>query len=191
MSPGATLICQGISCVLAIVVVFFRFRQIPTEGKVKLFSWELFRKITAVRCPAFCSRVFISVGNIVIQSVINSFGSSVMAGYSAAVKLNNLVITSFTTLGTAYPILQARIWGAGKLDRIRARVPGGAQAGVDPLCAACAALSLRRKLLVRLFLNDAGGTAAETEWPSCGSSRPFTSWYRPSWYRTAYCAAPE
>jgi hypothetical protein len=39
------------------------------------------------------------MGNIVIQSIINGFGAPVMAGYFAAVELNNLVITSFTTLG--------------------------------------------------------------------------------------------
>ena len=158
----ATLICQGISCVLAIVVVFFRFRQIPTEGKVKLFSWELFRKITAVAVPSILQQSFISVGNIVIQSVINSFGSSVMAGYSAAVKLNNLVITSFTTLGNGISNFTGQNLGAGKLDRIRA----GFRAGLRLVWILCVPLVLLYLFggswLVRLFLNDAGGTAAET-----------------------------
>lgn len=158
----ATLICQGISCVLAIVVVFFRFRQIPTEGKVKLFSWELFRKITVVAVPSILQQSFISVGNIVIQSVINSFGSSVMAGYSAAVKLNNLVITSFTTLGNGISNFTGQNLGAGKLDRIRA----GFRAGLRLVWILCVPLVLLYLFggswLVRLFLNDAGGTAAET-----------------------------
>ena len=158
----ATLICQGISCVLAIVVVFFRFRQSPTEGKVKLFSWELFRKITAVAVPSILQQSFISVGNIVIQSVINSFGSSVMAGYSAAVKLNNLVITSFTTLGNGISNFTGQNLGAGKLDRIRA----GFRAGLRLVWILCVPLVLLYLFggswLVRLFLNDAGGTAAET-----------------------------
>ena len=158
----ATLICQGISCVLAIVVVFFRFRQIPTEGKVKLFSWELFKKITVVAVPSILQQSFISVGNIVIQSVINSFGSSVMAGYSAAIKLNNLVITSFTTLGNGISNFTGQNLGAGKLDRIRA----GFRAGLRLVWILCVPLVLLYLFggswLVRLFLNDAGGTAAET-----------------------------
>ena len=158
----ATLICQGISCVLAIVVVFFRFRQIPTEGKVKLFSWELFKKITVVAVPSILQQSFISVGNIVIQSVINSFGSSVMAGYSAAIKLNNLVITSFTTLGNGISNFTGQNLGAGKLERIRA----GFRAGLRLVWILCMPLVLLYLFggswLVRLFLNDAGGTAAET-----------------------------
>ena len=42
-----------------------------------------------------------------------------MAGYSAAVKLNNLVVTSFTTLGNGISNYTAQNLGAGKLERIR------------------------------------------------------------------------
>lgn len=42
-----------------------------------------------------------------------------MAGYSAAVKLNNLVMTSFTTLGNGISNYTAQNLGAGKLSRIR------------------------------------------------------------------------
>ena len=56
-------------------------------------------QIVVIAVPSTLQQSFISLGNIVIQSIINGFGAPVMAGYSAAVKLNNLVITSFTTLG--------------------------------------------------------------------------------------------
>ena len=36
----ATFLCQGISCVLALVVVFRRFNKIKTEGKINIFSWK-------------------------------------------------------------------------------------------------------------------------------------------------------
>ena len=62
---------------------------------------------------------FISVGNIILQGVINTFGSGVIAGYSAGVKLNNLVITSFTTLGNGISNYTAQNIGAGKLSRIK------------------------------------------------------------------------
>ena len=62
---------------------------------------------------------FISVGNIIIQGVINGFGAGVIAGYSASVKLNNLVITSFTTLGNGISNYTAQNIGAGKYKRIK------------------------------------------------------------------------
>ena len=95
----ATLICQGVSCVLAVTVVFKRFSKIRTDEKATVFSRKLLGKIAAVAVPSILQQSFISVGNIIIQGIINSFGSGVTAGYAASVKLNNLVITSFTTLG--------------------------------------------------------------------------------------------
>lgn len=129
----ATFLCQGISCVLAVVVVFRRFAKIKTEGKVQVFSNELFRKIAVIAIPSILQQSFISIGNIMIQGVINEFGSGVMAGYSAAVKLNNLVITSFTTLGNGISNYTAQNLGAG----ISKRVKAGFQAGVKMVWIIC------------------------------------------------------
>ena len=89
----ATFICQGISCVLAVVFIILRLKNINAEKKPKLFSVKIFKELAVIAIPSILQQSFISVGNIIIQGVINSFETSVMAGYSAAVKMNNLVIT--------------------------------------------------------------------------------------------------
>ena len=114
----ATFLCQGVSCVLAVFVVFRRLKGIETD-RAPLFSFDILKRIMTVAVPSILQQSFISVGNIIIQGTINGFGSSVMAGYSAAVKLNNLVITSFTTLGNGISNYTAQNIGAGKLPRIR------------------------------------------------------------------------
>ena len=129
----ATFLCQGISCVLAVIVVFRRLAKIKTQGKIQVFSSELFRKIAVIAIPSILQQSFISVGNIIIQGVINGFGSGVMAGYSAAVKLNNLVITSFTTLGNGISNYTAQNLGAG----IPKRVKSGFKAGVKMVWIIC------------------------------------------------------
>ena len=129
----ATFLCQGISCLLAVAVVLLRLRQIPTEEKVPVFSLPLLKRFAVIAIPSVLQQSFISVGNIVIQSVINLFGAEVMAGYSAAVKLNNLVITSFTTLGNGVSNFAAQNLGAGKPDRIRA----GFRAGLELVWLLC------------------------------------------------------
>ena len=121
----ATFICQGASCLLAVAFVLRRLRKIHTNDKVQLFSRELLARFTVIAVPSILQQSFISVGNIIIQSVINSFGTEVMAGYSAAVKLNNLVITSFTTLGNGVSNYAAQNIGAGKLDRVKAGFKAG------------------------------------------------------------------
>lgn len=155
----ATFICQGISCVLAVVVVFIRLSKIKTENHVKLFSWNLLGRISAVAVPSILQQSFISVGNIIIQSIINSFGSAAMAGYSASIKLNNLVITSFTTLGNGISNFTAQNLGAQKFDRIKK----GFSAGIKLVWLICVPIVLlyvlASKPLVSIFLNSASDTA--------------------------------
>lgn len=115
----ATFLCQGISCILAMIVVFKRLAKIEEKEKTPLFDLQLLKQIIAIAIPSTLQQSFISIGNIIIQSIINGFGAPVMAGYSAAVKLNNLVITSFTTLGNGISNYTAQNLGARKPDRIK------------------------------------------------------------------------
>ena len=115
----ATFLCQGISCILAVVSVLKRLNNIRVNEKCPLFDWELEKKIAKIAIPSILQQSFISIGNIMIQSVINSFGASVMAGYSAAIKLNNLVITSFSTIGNGISNFTAQNLGAKQFGRIK------------------------------------------------------------------------
>lgn len=158
----ATFICQGISCILALIFVFRRLAAIPCSEKSSLFSWKLFKDIAVIAIPSILQQSFISVGNIVIQGIINSFGASVMAGYSASIKLNNLVITSFTTLGNGISNYTAQNLGAGKSDRIRA----GFRAGLKLVWIICFPLvvlyMLAAKGLVNIFMNTPSDSALNT-----------------------------
>lgn len=114
----ATFLCQGVSCILAVLTVWMRMKKIETTKKAVLFDFDILKKIAVIAIPSILQQSFISIGNILIQSVINGFGPSVMAGYSAAVKLNNMVITSFTTIGNGISNFSAQNLGAHKYSRI-------------------------------------------------------------------------
>ena len=92
----ATFLCQGVSCVLALVVIMRRLRRIETPERPARFNRIILQKFMRIAIPSVLQQSFISVGNIIIQSVINGFGGGVIAGYAAGVKLNNLVITSYS-----------------------------------------------------------------------------------------------
>ena len=150
----ATFLCQGISCLLAVVVVLRRLKTIPAE-KAAVFSFDLLKRFLVIAVPSVLQQSFISVGNILIQSVINGFGTDVMAGYSASVKLNNLVITSFTTIGNGISNFTAQNIGAGKVERIRA----GFRAGLQMVWVICLPLVVLYctcgRGLMYLFMDDA------------------------------------
>ena len=158
----ATFICQGVSCLLAVFFVFKRFDKIETDRKPAAFSFELLKRIAAVAVPSILQQSFISVGNIILQSVINGFGSGVIAGYSASVKLNNLVITSFTTFGNGISNYTAQNLGARKFERIKE----GFKAGVKLtwiICIPIIALYLTAsRYLMYVFLDSPTGEAMDT-----------------------------
>ncbi len=133
----ATFLCQGASCILALVIVLKRLREIKITSKATLFSGKLFGQFIKIAVPSILQQSFISIGNIIIQGVINGFGAGVIAGYAAGVKLNNLVITSFTTIGNGVSNYASQNIGAKKYPR----VSEGFKAGVKlvwclsvPLC---------------------------------------------------------
>ena len=158
----ATFLCQGVSCVLAVVVVFRRLHRVETEEEASWFSWPILVKIMVIAIPSILQQSFVSVGNIVIQGVINSFGPAVMAGYSAAVKLNNLVVTSFTTLGNGVSNFCAQNLGAGKTERVR----DGFRAGVKMVWLLTVPLFLAyfffSQQMLMLFLREPTAEAVHT-----------------------------
>ncbi len=114
----ATFLAQGAAAVLALVVLLKRVAKIES-GPYPRFSFPMLRKICVVAIPSILQQSFISVGNLFIQNLVNGFGSDVVAGYSAAIKLNTFALTSFTTLGNGTSVFTAQNLGAQKTDRVR------------------------------------------------------------------------
>lgn len=158
----ATFICQGISAVLAVIVVFLRLSKIKVLQRCPVFSFIILVKLLKIAIPSILQQSFISIGNIIIQSVINEFGAGTIAGYSVAVKLNNLVITSFTTLANGISNFTAQNLGAGKSERIR----DGFKAGLKMVWIISIPLVLlyffAGKQLLYLFLDNPTNTAIHT-----------------------------
>ena len=174
----ATFLCQGVSCVLSLWVVARRVRAVPSEGERVWFSWKMLGQIAVVAIPIFSGKLlgsiaaiavpsilqqsFVSVGNIIIQSVVNSFGASVIAGFAAATKLNNVLISSLTTLGSGISNYASQNLGAGKNERVKAGFGAGVRLlGSICLCFTALYLLAGRQLLM-LFMNSPTGEAINT-----------------------------
>lgn len=121
----ATFLCQGAACVLAMITLKKRLKTVVCEGKPDLFSAVMLKKIGMMAVPSILQQSFISIGNIFIQSLINSYGSSVIAGYSAAIKINTFAVTCFSTMGNAVSNFTAQNIGAGENDRVKKGVSAG------------------------------------------------------------------
>lgn len=121
----ATFIAQGVAGVLAFFVLISRLKKIETEGKVSFFSTSMLKRISVMAVPSACQKSFVSVGNLMIQTLVNSFGSDVIAGFSAGMRINTFVVTNIITLGNGLSGYVAQNYGACKVDRVKEGVKAG------------------------------------------------------------------
>ncbi|MDD7174121.1 MAG: MATE family efflux transporter [Clostridiales bacterium] len=158
----ATFLCQGVSAVLAMLALRKRLRTIAHAGSPRLFSLPLLKNIVSIALPSTLQQSFVSVGNIIIQSVINGYGPSVIAGYSAAIKLNNLVITSLTQLGNGMSNYTSQNIGANKHERIAPGFSAGIRMVFLVLIPVLLLYVGFPALPVSVFMDGAGGGAMQT-----------------------------
>lgn len=122
----ATFLCQGAASICAAATLLRKLGKIQVHTSVRIFSARMLGKISLVAVPSILQQSFISIGNLFIQTLVNSFGSDVIAAYSAAIKLNTFAITSFMTMANGISSFTAQNIGAGKFDRVRSGFKCGA-----------------------------------------------------------------
>lgn len=120
----ATFIAQGASGILALIALVKRIKKIESQ-KPKLFSGKMLARISKIAIPSILQQSFVSVGNVFIQGLINSFGSAVVAGFAAAMKLNTFTITTLVTLGNGLSSYTAQNMGAKSIERVKSGFKSG------------------------------------------------------------------
>lgn len=114
----ATLISEGISAVLSVLFLFKRIKKIDSCKSIKLFNFSIFKSIGRIALPSILQQSIISIGNLFVQALVNSFGSIVIAGYTAASKIDSLSILPMANMSNAVSSFSAQNIGGNKLDRV-------------------------------------------------------------------------
>ena len=126
----ATFTAQGFACILAFFPLIRRLQQLKTDSPYEKFSFPMLKQVTTVAVPSILQQCFVSVGNLFVQSAVNSFGSAVVAGFSACQKLNVFCVTCMTTLSNGLSSFTAQNLGAKKTERISEGWKAGSLLGV-------------------------------------------------------------
>lgn len=158
----ATLIAQGVSAVLAILTLLKRLRALEVEGESKIFSGAMLLKICLISIPSILQQSFISIGNMWIQSIVNGYGTSVIAGYNAAIRLITFAIASFATMANGISSFTAQNIGAGKADRVSKGLGSGILMGECIAVPAFLLLFFFDEPLLHLFLRSDSVEAMHT-----------------------------
>ena len=123
-AAAATLIAQGVSCVYCSLVIrkisLLRLRRSDFEPDLVLV-----RKLLWLGIPVMFQNAVISIGGMVLQSVINGFGFLFVAGFTATNKLYGVLETAAISYGYAITTYVAQNRGAGDIRRIQRGMRSG------------------------------------------------------------------
>ena len=183
----ATLIAQGLSCVLSFAVfmnTLGKFKDsedcvvaggdvaggvscgnlarggVRRYGKFRFFDGRELASMAKIAIPSILQQSTVSIGMMLVQSVVNSFGSEALAGYSAFSRIASIAIVPMAALNNSMSSYTAQNIGAGKPERV---VKGYHAANLMVAFFAvtlCVCIEIFYRPLISLFIGAGGSETA-------------------------------
>lgn len=114
----ATVAAQSFSFVTCLLYMGKRYPQLSIRFRRLQLDWGELKKSLLIGMPAMLQQVFVSVGFMSIQFLINGFGTDCMAAYAAASKVDAFAEMPALNLGQAMTNFTAQNYGAGRTERV-------------------------------------------------------------------------
>lgn len=118
-AAAATVLSQMVSGVGLGIYTWFREKELR-------FSWKVFRRqdkpvreILQYSVLTCAQQSVMNFGILMVQGLVNSFGTAVMAAFAAAVKIDTFAYMPAQEFGNAYSLFISQNFGGGKKDRLR------------------------------------------------------------------------
>ncbi|MDR1769379.1 MAG: MATE family efflux transporter [Hungatella sp.] len=115
----ATLIAQGLSAVMSFLILINRLKGYETTEPFRFYDWNMMLHMMRVAIPSTLQQSIVHIGMLLVQSVVNVFGSAVMAGFAAGTRIESICIVPMLALGNAMSTYTAQNIGAGRTDRVK------------------------------------------------------------------------
>lgn len=115
----ATTIAQLVSAVGIFIYIFVRFPQLLPGREERSFSGLALREIMRFSLLTCMQQSVMNFGILMVQGLVNSFGTVIMAAFAAAVKIDSFAYMPVQDFGNAFSTFIAQNFGAGKLERIK------------------------------------------------------------------------
>lgn len=115
----ATVIAQYLSGIGIAVYTLVRFPQVRSIRKIRFLRKERVREIVSFSTLTCVQQSVMNLGILMVQGLVNSFGSVVMAAFAAAVKIDAFAYMPVQDFGNAFSTFIAQNYGAKESKRIR------------------------------------------------------------------------
>lgn len=148
----ATVIAQGVSAVLSFFVLLHSIA--PLGRAASLFSLQQLHNMTTIALPSIFQQSVVSIGMMLVQSVVNSFGSAALAGFSAAMRIDYVCTVPMNAIGNALSPYTSQNLGAKQVDRVVEGYHSGNKLVAAYALALFIILQLWSEPLIKFFLPE-------------------------------------
>ncbi len=167
----ATVLAQGISAVVSFCLLLrtlkgYREEEGAASEKAggmdeeeerrgrKLFDVQMLGNMIKVAIPSMLQQSIVSIGMLLVQSVVNGYGSSVLAGYTAGTRIESICIVPMIASGNAVSTFTAQNLGAGHPERVKKGYLAAVRMVVAFAVMICLILTFFHGNIVNAFLEE-------------------------------------
>ncbi len=164
-AAAATVLAQGMSALISFGLLLRTLNAYGRKSgvvgeKVKLYDVSMLGSMIKVAIPSMLQQSIVSIGMLLVQSVVNGFGSSVLAGYTAGTRIESICIVPMIAAGNAVSTFTAQNLGAGKPERVKQGYKAGVKMVAMFALLICLILTLFHEAIIKSFLEDGSEAAA-------------------------------
>ena len=115
----ATVLAQCVAAVLCLLYVWKKYEIIHFQKEHSHWNGQSVWKLMQMGVPMGLQFSITAIGGLIVQSSLNMLGATYIAAYSAANKIQNVILQAFPSLGSAIATYVGQNYGAGRVDRIK------------------------------------------------------------------------
>ncbi|MGN0564412.1 MAG: MATE family efflux transporter [Candidatus Heritagella sp.] len=172
----ATILSQFVSAGMGIFYMLRKYPQLRFSRREAAFDPQLFGRFMRVGIPLSLQTSLLSIGMLVITSVINSYGSDIVAAFTVGSKVEQLAVVAISQFAFSYSVFAGQNFGARQYARIRQGVKKALLLVLGLTVLSMAVILLFGDTIALLFL-DAGETSIL---PAATSMIYIEAWFYPA-----------
>ena len=153
----ATVISQGVSGVLCLLYIIKKVPMLHMTREDWHPSGALLKTQIGIGIPMALQYSITAIGTMMVQSALNILGSTLVAAFTAASKIEQVVTQAYVALGTTIATFGAQNMGAGNVPRIRQGFKVSTIIGIIYSFLAAALIMTVGKYMTYLFVSEDAG----------------------------------
>ncbi|ENY8663876.1 MATE family efflux transporter [Clostridioides difficile] len=150
----ATIMAQAVSFIISIIYLNKKHEVLKFKIKGIVYDNKIFKDGLRLGLPSEVQQMLFSIGNMALQFLVNSYGTSAMAAFGAGLRIENFISLPIMNLGSAVSTFVAQNIGAGENERVKKGIRESIKMTLVLAVTVIALILLFRENLIALFNTD-------------------------------------